>query len=114
MTETSSSRLENQINHYIALGKWDKIETLWQQVIEDPIPHAKFYATLAAHMVRAEKTTDLKAWTTLLIEACQTKQNYKEIVQIARGVLHSLPDFTELRVPLLEALKQQHPHLKPY
>ncbi|HBF34890.1 TPA: hypothetical protein DDW35_10055 [Candidatus Sumerlaeota bacterium] len=110
MSETSS-RLENQINHFVALGKWDKVESLWQQVLEDPIPQAKFYATLAAHMVRAEKATELKAWTTLLIEACQTKNNYKEIIQIARGVLHSLPDFTELRAPLLEALKHHHSNL---
>jgi len=107
MTDTHS-RLENQILHFSKMEKWDKVEGLWAQLLEDPSSNAKFYATVAARAAETGKSADMRAWTTLLVESCYSASKMREVIQVCRGVLHALPEFPELRQPLVDALRSQH------
>jgi transcription elongation factor GreA len=107
MTDTHS-RLENQILHFSKMGKWDKVEGLWSQLLEDPSPNAKVYATVAARAVEAGKTTEMRAWATQLIESCYSAGKTREVIQVSRGILHALPEFPETRQILVDSLRSQH------
>lgn len=100
-----NTRLENQILHFSNLKKWDKVESHWTQVVEDPPANPKFYATVARRMVKAEKVEDLKSWIMLAVESCVEAGADRRLVQLCRGVLLALPDFEELREPLVKALR---------
>ena len=104
-TTSPNTRLENQILHFSKQKKWDKVESLWPQLVDDLSANPKFYAILAASMVKQEKAEDLRAWVMLLVEACQTLEDNRTLIQVARGVLRALPEFEELRDPLVSALR---------
>jgi transcription elongation factor GreA len=102
---TRNSRLENQILHFSKLKKWDKVEALWPQVVENPPEDAGFYATVATRLVKAGKADDLRSWILLLAEACATLEQHRLLIRVCQGALHALPEFEELRPYLIDALR---------
>jgi transcription elongation factor GreA len=104
----SPSKLENQILHFSKLGKWDKVESLWPLIADSFINNPKFYAMIAQTAVKVEKRTEMRAWISLLVESLATAGKSKEILQVCLGALRVIPEFEEIRQPLLDALRAQY------
>ncbi|MFP4380113.1 MAG: transcription elongation factor GreA [Candidatus Sumerlaeia bacterium] len=102
------SKLENQILHFSQIGKWDKVEGLWPQLIEEPVSTARFYATIAQRAIKADKKQEMRSWAQLLIEGLYNAGNIKEMIQACLGIFRLLPEFDEVRQNLLDALRTQY------
>ncbi len=116
MTE-SNSRIENQILHFSKLQKWNKVEEFWTELAEEPVNSPRFYAIVGKRLVKAEKTSELKSWTMLLVESCVTLELDRTLIQVCRGLLTACTEFEELREPLLTVINKQyakHPRLEEF
>jgi transcription elongation factor GreA len=103
-----NTRIENQILHFSKQQQWDKVDSLWPNLAEAPSKNPKFYAIVGNKLVKADKTDTFKNYARTLVEACQTLDEPKILLQAARGILRVLPEFEEMRQPVIDALRSQY------
>ncbi len=103
-----NTRIENQILHFSKQQKWDKVDSLWSNLVEAPSTNPKFYAIVGNKLVKAEKTDTFKGYAKTLVETCQTLEEPKILLQAARGILRVLPEFDEMRQPVIDAIRAQY------